>query len=173
MNLRERANTMLDRAVRPEVWLFRRKRSMFRLCGYVGLIAAVALAFLLSAYQHLELWLMGAIVISSILVFFAIGLITKVVTGREALVYYHHEIGITLMTALIVGALNRPVLPYLDSTLLGIGAFLVCGRIGCLMVGCCHGRPHAWGVCYRESHATVGFPEYYVRVRLFPVQALE
>jgi len=173
MTFRERFNQGLDRAVRPELWLLRRKRSMFRVCGYTGLVCAVALAFLLCAYQHLELWVMAAIVLSSIGVFFVIGLITKIVTGREALVYYHHEIGVTFMTALLVSLLNRPVLPYLDATLLGIGAFLACGRIGCLMVGCCHGRPHPWGVCYRESHAAAGFPEYYVRVRLFPVQAVE
>src|SRR5262249_15128101 len=45
--------------------------------------------------------------------------------------------------------------------------------IGCLMVGCCHGRPHRLGVCYRQEHADAGFPQYYVGVRLFPIQALE
>ena len=41
------------------------------------------------------------------------------------------------------------------------------------MVGCCHGRPHRWGVCYREEHAAIGFTPYYVGVRLFPIQAVE
>ena len=41
------------------------------------------------------------------------------------------------------------------------------------MVGCCHGRPHRWGVCYREEHAAVGFTPYFVGVRLFPIQAVE
>ena len=27
--------------------------------------------------------------------------------------------------------------------MLGIGAFLACGRVGCLLVGCCHGLPRA------------------------------
>jgi hypothetical protein len=74
---------------------------------------------------------------------------------------------------LLVWVLGQPVLPYLDLTILGIGLFLVFGRIGCLMVGCCHGRPHRWGVCYRQEHADAGFPQYYVGVRLFPIQALE
>jgi prolipoprotein diacylglyceryltransferase len=41
---------------------------------------------------------------------------------------------------------HEPIIPYLDVTILVIGIFLVCGRIGCLMVGCCHGKPHRWGV---------------------------
>ncbi|MGB2603194.1 MAG: prolipoprotein diacylglyceryl transferase family protein, partial [Terracidiphilus sp.] len=44
---------------------------------------------------------------------------------------------------------------------------------GCLMVGCCHGRPHRWGIRYREEHAAAGFPSYLVGVRLFPIQAVE
>src|SRR5262249_35858044 len=46
-------------------------------------------------------------------------------------------------------------------------------RGGCLMVGCCHGKPHHWGVRYTEEHAAEGFPDCYVGVRLFPVQVLE
>lgn len=41
------------------------------------------------------------------------------------------------------------------------------------MVGCCHGRPYSWGVCYRREHADAGFASYYVGVRLFPSQAVE
>jgi hypothetical protein len=69
--------------------------------------------------------------------------------------------------------LHQPLLPYLDITLLGIGTFLFYGRIGCLMVGCCHGKPHNWGVCYTEEHREEGFTPYLVGVRLFPVQLLE
>ncbi|HWK90376.1 MAG TPA: prolipoprotein diacylglyceryl transferase family protein, partial [Longimicrobium sp.] len=55
----------------------------------------------------------------------------------------------------------------------GVGAFLACGRVGCLMVGCCHGRPYAWGVRYRGEHADAGFAAHLVGVRLFPVQLVE
>jgi hypothetical protein len=57
--------------------------------------------------------------------------------------------------------------------ILGVGAFLVCGRIGCLKVGCCHGRPYRWGVCYSKEHADAGFTPCFVGVRLFPVQGVE
>ena len=41
------------------------------------------------------------------------------------------------------------------------------------MVGCCHGRPHGWGVRYGQAHADEGFAGCYVGATLFPVQALE
>jgi hypothetical protein len=56
---------------------------------------------------------------------------------------------------------------------MGLGLFLACGRIGCTMVGCCHGRPHGWGVRYREEHAESGFAAPLVGVRLFPIQLIE
>ena len=70
--------------------------------------------------------------------------------------------------------LDELVLPYLDVdrfVLGNIGHAL--WRVGCLMVGCCHGRPCRWGICYDESHAAEGFAPYYVGVRLFPMQAAE
>ena len=44
------------------------------------------------------------------------------------------------------------------------------GRIGCLMGGCCFGRPFSWGICYEE-----GTPAYqmYGEQKLFPSQILE
>jgi hypothetical protein len=57
--------------------------------------------------------------------------------------------------------------------MLAVGTFLAFGRIGCLMVGCCHGRPSAWGIRYSHEHAAEGFPRPLVGVRLFPIQAVE
>jgi hypothetical protein len=59
----------------------------------------------------------------------------------------------------------------IDLVVIGIGAFLVLGRLGCLSMGCCHGRPHGWGVRYEARHAALGFPSYYVGVPLLPIQA--
>ena len=70
-------------------------------------------------------------------------------TGEERIIYYRHEIAVMVVAALLLWLLRQPLLPYLDVTILGIGMFLTCGRMGCFMVGCCHGRPHDWGVCYR------------------------
>jgi prolipoprotein diacylglyceryltransferase len=164
---------LLDRFVRPEVRLGGRVHSAFHVCGITGFILAMVLSVVLVRYQGLAVWVMGAVILGAVATFFALAMITKIVLGEERLVYYHHEIAVMATSALLLWGIGQPVLPYLDATILGVGTFLVCGRVGCLMVGCCHGRPHGWGVCYRLEHAAVGFVPYLVGVRLFPVQAAE
>jgi hypothetical protein len=97
----------------------------------------------------------------------------KIGTGEEQIIYYHHEIAVMVATAAAVWWWRQPVLPFLDLMILGIGLFLACGRVGCFMVGCCHGRPGRLGVCYRPEHGAAGFPPYYLGVRLFPIQLVE
>jgi len=121
----------------------------------------------------LKLTVVATLIATAALTFYGVVMATKIVTGEEQIVYYHHEIAVMIVAALMLRLLGQPVLPYLDITILCIGAFLAFGRVGCLMCGCCHGRPHRWGVCYRSEHAKAGFTPYYVGVRLFPIQAVE
>ncbi len=150
-----------------------REQSAFQLFGCTGLALAVLLAMGLVAYQQASLYMMVGIIMAAVATFLVLAMITKIILGEERLIYYHHEIAIMNVTALVLWLLNQPVLPYLDITILGIGTFLFCGRIGCLMVGCCHGKPHNFGVCYGEEHVHAGFTPYYVGVRLFPIQLVE
>lgn len=163
----------LDKLVRPEVNVRHRSWPAFQFCGCAGLSLAVLLAITLVTYPGRSQLVMVGIVLASVLTFFALVMATKIITGEELIIYYHHEIAVMIVAALLLWLLRQPVLPYLDVTILCIGVFLVCGRVGCLMVGCCHGRPHRWGVCYRAEHAEAGFTSYYVGVRLFPIQAVE
>ena len=171
--LRTVFNSHLERMVRAEMRLLRRPRPAFQVCGYTGVVIAVILAMVLAIYLSLALWVMTAIVVAAVLTFFGLVMATKIITGEEQIIYYHHEIAVMIVAALLLWLLGQPLLPYLDLTILGIGMFLTCGRVGCLMVGCCHGRPHSWGVRYRQEHAASGFTHYYVGVRLFPIQAIE
>ena len=173
MSLATAVNTCADRRISPSLVLLNRTWSSFHICGYSGLSLAMALAFTLIALQALSAWVMAVIVLSAVLTFLALAMVTKIIVGEERLIYYHHEIAVMASAALVLRLLDQPVLPYLDVTILGIGTFLVCGRVGCLMVGCCHGRPHRWGVCYRDEHAEAGFAPHLVGVRLFPIQAVE
>jgi prolipoprotein diacylglyceryl transferase len=150
-----------------------REVSAFRACGLFGLACATAVALSVSAARDLSLLTELALIATSIAVFAALALATRAVTGREALVYYHHEIAVLAVAAAVAWALGGPVLPYLDATALGLGSFLACGRVGCLLAGCCHGLPSGSGVVYGQEHAAAGFPGYLVGCRLVPVQALE
>ncbi len=163
----------MDKLTRAKVRIFHRLFSAYQVCGYTGLGLAMLLAILLAVKMNLSIWILIGIIVTGIVTFLSLTMLTKIITGRESLIYYHHEIAITLTTAGLLKILHQPVLPYLDITILGIGTFLFCGRSGCFMVGCCHGRPYHWGVCYGEEHRKAGFTSYLVGVRLFPVQALE
>jgi hypothetical protein len=116
---------------------------------------------------------MAGLLLSATLTFFGLIMTTKIITGKERITYYHHEIAVMVVTALVLWLSRQPILPYLDITILGVGLFVAVGRVGCLLVGCCHGRPHRWGVCYRKEHADAGFTPYFVGVRLSPIQAVE
>jgi hypothetical protein len=99
-------------------------------------------------------------------------MVVKVLSGRERLVNYTHQILTVAVAAIVLRTLNQPVLPYLDVVAVGLGLFLACGRIGCLMAGCCHGKPHSWGVCYQPDRGHEGSSPHLLGVRLLPVQAL-
>jgi prolipoprotein diacylglyceryltransferase len=158
---------------RLEIRVGRKSLPAFRFFGYLGLVLSIGLTVALSARTGAPLWVMFVIILTGMLTFLTLAMVTKVITGEERLTYYHHEIAVVAVTILLCWALGQPVLRFLDITILGVGAFLVSGRIGCLMAGCCHGQPCAWGVRYRQEHADAGFTSYLVGVPLFPIQVLE
>lgn len=167
------ANRVLDAVVRPNLRVFGRERSSFLVCGFTGLGLAVVQGAGLTLYRGLSLWVLAGAVLTACATFLALAMATKIVTGEEQLIYYHHEVAILATVTLMLWLVGAPVLAYLDATLLGVGTFLFCGRVGCFMVGCCHGRPHRWGVRYRPEHADAGFTPPFVGVRLFPIQLFE
>jgi len=166
-------NQAFDRLVRPSIHLNGCSLISFHFCGLVGLFLAVTLGFGLLYRLNLSLWVGLSLLLAAVVTVLLVAMGTKILTGREKLIYYHHEIAILFVSAIGLALLNQPVLVYLDVVVLSLGLFLACGRIGCLMMGCCHGRPHYYGVCYHADHAATGFPHSYVGVRLFPIQLVE
>lgn len=158
---------------RPRMRLLGREWSSFQVCCETGLLLGTCLATWLAGEAGLSRVVLGGLLAVAAVVFVTLAMATEGLTGRESLVYYHHEVAILACCAVVLSTCWLPVLPNLDLTALGLGVFLACGRQGCLMVGCCHGRPHGFGVAYGQAHADEGFPNRYVGVRLFPVQALE
>jgi prolipoprotein diacylglyceryltransferase len=153
--------------------LGKRPVNAFHLFGTLGFIFGATLGVLIS--KSLDLDPLAILLMTSVgaVTFFLLAITTKIVTGEEMIVYYHHEIAILIFCSITLRLFHYPVLPYLDITLLGIGTFLAFGRIGCFSVGCCHGRPHRHGVRYGQDHVNAGFTWYYKDVPLFPVQLVE
>jgi prolipoprotein diacylglyceryl transferase len=150
----------------------RRKWSAFRLCAYVGLLAGAALSLGLTVHFNMSLRTMILIVVVSVVTLVVVMQLARLL-GLLQLVFYRHFFIVIGVVSILLWFISEPVLVYLDYTVLGIAAFVACGRVGCLMVGCCHGRPSSIGIRYREWQVTPAFPGQFLGVRLFPVQAVE
>jgi len=138
-----------------------------------GLAAAIAVALTLSAARHVSLTAELGLIATAIVAFLGLALATRAITGREVLVYYHHEILVLSAVAGVAALTGTPVLAALDVTAVGLGAFLAFGRVGCLLAGCCHGRPARHGAVYGAHHVAMGFPAYLEGTPVVPVQAIE
>ena len=150
-----------------------RSTNWFQACGYIGLAFAIALTMVLVWHQDLSYLLMGAIILTAVLTFLGLSAWSEFRTGRPRLIYYRYLLAVMGSVAALLFTLGYPLLPYLDITILGIGLFAAFGRIGCLMIGCCHGRQYKWGVRYHKGRAAPDFPEHLFGIRLFPIQAVE
>jgi prolipoprotein diacylglyceryltransferase len=153
--------------------ILNRKVQSFHFFGITGYILGTSLGVILAKHLNLDpkiVLLMSGIGAAT---FFLLAVLAKMITGKETIVYYHHEIAILVICFLVLKLLDLPVLNYLDITILGIATFLAFGRIGCFSVGCCHGQPAKHGVVYGHEHVEAGFTFYYEGISLFPIQLIE
>jgi hypothetical protein len=148
-------------------------RSAFLVLGWSGFWLAVALVTALCAATGLSVAVQATISLAAVGVYVSVAWAARRWLGRAVLIYYHHVLAFLACAAVIAAALGAPVLEHLDVTACGLALFTAVARVGCLMVGCCHGRPARWGVTYGPAHVRLGLPDYLVGVRLLPLQALE
>jgi prolipoprotein diacylglyceryltransferase len=167
------ATTWWDRLPRTRVGSAAREAPAFRACGIAGFYAALIALVAGGLLGGLSLLVLGAVAMVSAASFFAWALLRRRITGRERLVLLEHVWFAELCVAAGLAAIGEPVLPYLDVMAVALCVFLAGGRVGCLLVGCCHGRPAAFGIRYGEEAAADGFPRHLVGVRLLPVPAIE
>lgn len=166
-------NATLDRLPRTRVGRAAREAPAFRACGVAGFYAALVALFgggLLAGRSLLVLALLAAVCGLS---FFVYALARRQLTGRENLVLLEHVWFAEACSAGVLAALGLPVLGYLDVLAPALALFLAGGRVGCLLVGCCHGQPSSLGIVYGSEAVRDGFPAPLAGVRLFPVPAVE
>ncbi|MFD0200302.1 MULTISPECIES: prolipoprotein diacylglyceryl transferase family protein [Saccharothrix] len=157
----------------PVITVVGRRVHLFPALGLTGYVAGVGLGVGLA--HHLELST-GVVLLLAVIAagtFAAVTIVTRIVLGRDVLVYYHQELAVlgTCWSALHLTG-HAPA-PYLDVVTTGIGTVLAVGRVGCYAAGCCHGRPARFGVRYTGDHVEDGFPARLLDVPLIPVQLLE
>lgn len=165
-------NRALDGLVRPELPVLGRMRSAFQVLGFSGLVAAAAAATAGARLAGLELVDAALATLVGAATFLGLAVFGKWRRGRVELIFYRHAIAIGAATAALAMARGRPLAAHLDVAAIAVAAFLAFGRVGCLMVGCCHGAPAGLGVRYGVAHGRAGFPPALVGVRVFPTQLL-
>ncbi len=147
--------------------------SAFRICGYTGLALGTCAAFVLGWHSQLSLGVILLMVLAGSAASFIVQIATQALVGGERWVFYHHALAVAGAIVLLLRGLRQPVLPYLDIAAVSLAVLLACGRAGCFLVGCCHGRPSDWGIRYGAKHVGAGFPSDLAGVYLLPVQAVE
>jgi len=170
-----RVPTMRGLMMRGPTFHFGGGRSLpaYAMMLITGIVAAFAWSIVLIALAGLSVNVGFALGGSILIGCLGFVLAVRVLTGNETLVFYHY---LLVGSSAALGTLwlaDAPLLPYLDIVACLVAVLTGFGRLGCLMAGCCHGRPWRHGVVYTASHAADGFPAQLVGIRLVPVQAME
>jgi len=164
---------MLDALPRPTFGRYTRPVPAFRTCGIVGFYGAVLTLMAVGLLTGGSAVVLAGIATVAGLSFFAWALIRRALAGYESLVLLEHVWVAEACVAAGLWAAGYPVLRYLDVMAVALCVFLAAGRVGCLLVGCCHGRPSGFGIRYGDELIESGFTEHLVGVRLLPVPAFE
>ncbi len=151
----------------------RRRFGSYLYCGLLGAFIGMLLGGLLGLLTSVPRATVIVAVLTPVPTFFAAIKLRHTVAGEESIVLYEKFLVVIGMTALILVWAGEPILIGLELVTVGTGASLVFGRLGCLRVGCCYGRPCRWGIVYGAEHESSGFPDHYVGVRLLPIQLIE
>jgi len=166
-------NRVMDQLPRPMVGRGAREVPTYRTCGIVGYYLAVIATLAAGLLAGRSLLVLTLLSIVCALSFFSLAYVRMWITGHQDLILLEHVWWALLCSAAALWLLGLPILAYLDDITVGLCFFLAAGRVGCLLVGCCYGRPSGFGIVYGQEFVSEGFPVHLVGVRLFPVQAIE
>ena len=166
-------NRLLDLLPRTRLGCSGRESPTYRACGVAGFYCAVIAALGGGLLAGRSLLVIALLALVCGLSFYVYAYLRMWIVRREVIVLLEHVWFAFACVALTLWALREPVLPYLDVVSAALCFFLAAGRVGCTLVGCCHGHPSSFGVVYNEECARDGFPRHLVGVRLFPVPAIE
>jgi prolipoprotein diacylglyceryltransferase len=172
-------NRVLDGLPRRRTVIAGRSWDSYFLWINTGVVIGTAVIFVLAAMRDLSLVIVAAIVAMVAALSLSLFRSKKLPgSGRAWRKWavrgvYHFQILALIFIVAFLRITGQPVLAYLDILVVGMLVYQAFGRIGCFMAGCCHGRPHAWGVRYGARHAETGYVFFQRGDRLFPIQLFE
>jgi hypothetical protein len=148
-------------------------RSTYTVLGFIGYgVANVTCAVLMWAWQLTASERIIATVAPP-LAFLVVVTAARRMLGHERIVFYQTAVAGVAAVAVVAALAGARTARLVDVATIGIGIFLVFGRIGCFAVACCHGRPARYGIVYGPAHVRVGFWSRWAGRRLWPVQLVE
>jgi hypothetical protein len=147
--------------------------STYTVLGFAGYAVASGLASALFVAWNLALAdrIIGAFVPP--LAFLVVVAVNRAILGRERIVFYQTAVAGVVGVAVAAAVAGDCTGRLIDVATIGIGTFLVFGRIGCFAVACCHGRPAQFGVVYGPAHVRVGLSARWSGRPLWPTQLIE
>jgi prolipoprotein diacylglyceryltransferase len=179
LRLQNECNSLLDALVRPGIRIGHKTWSAYLGCVNSGVLVGTIVLYFLAFESRLSLGVLTGIVLLVAALSWLLFRSTSIL-GRSTPMLrwakkgvYHFQIVALACTVGLLRLLGEPILAYLDVLVSGMLVYQAFGRFGCLMAGCCHGKPHSWGVRYGERHAATGYPFFTGAVRLFPLQLIE
>ena len=158
------------RCARPH--LTARRISTYTILGWVGYAVANLVGSALALPWQLTLGERLVAFFVPPLAFITVVAVSSALAGAERIVFYRTAV-VSVAAVAALGALTgAPIARLVDLVTLGIGIFLVFGRLGCHAVACCHGTLGR-GVTYGPPHVAVGFTPRWSGRALWPVQLAE
>jgi hypothetical protein len=150
-----------------------RGASTYTVLGFVGYGVASLVAATLFVAWDMSLAARLIAAFAPPIAFLTVVTITHAIAGVERIVFYQTAAAGVVATAVMATLSGAETARVVDVATMGIGSFLVFGRLGCFAVACCHGRPGRFGVVYGADHIRVGFWARWRGRRLWPVQLVE
>ena len=147
--------------------------STYTVLGFTGYGAGSVLGAVLASFWGLDLVARLITFLAPPLAFLGVVYLARRIVRKERIVFYQTTIAGVLAVALATALAGAPVARCIDITVVGMGTFLVFGRLGCFSVACCHGRPARHGIVYGPAHVKIGFWGRWSGRRLWPVQLVE
>lgn len=150
-----------------------RELSTYTVLGLTGfLVASMAASVIMWCWKLALLDRLIATLIPP-LAFLGVVLLVRRIVGHERIVFYQTASAAIIAVAGTSALAGAHTMRLIDVATIGIGIFLVFGRLGCHAVACCHGRPARYGVAYGPAHVRIGFWARWSGRRLWPVQLAE